>query len=95
MSADDHRATRLEDLLEVVEQIRRANAGGHHDLARTLNERLALLLSQTPERLLKTRELADWDHSPDGKLEAEALASDALDELRAELLALGPTASWH
>jgi hypothetical protein len=95
MSASAHRLTRLEDLRDVVEQIRRASGRNEHDLAGSLNERLALLLSESPEQLLKTRELADWQHVPERKHEADALAGDALDEIRSEILALGPSASWH
>jgi hypothetical protein len=82
-------------MLEVVEQIRRANSEDDHGLAEKLDERLALLLAGSPEKLLKTRELADWDFAAHTREESDALAADALGEIRAAVLALGPSASWH
>jgi len=82
-------------MLDVVERIRRANASHDHSLADRLNERLAQLLSESPEHLLMTRELAEWQASPDQTRDGDALAADSLDELRALILALGPGPSWH
>jgi hypothetical protein len=95
VSAHQHRLTRLESMLDVVEQIRRANNDGDHRLAMELSERLDQLLAGNPEELLKTKELADWDFSVQKKREADALAANALDELRSAVLALGPSPSWH
>jgi hypothetical protein len=82
-------------MLDVVEQIRRANDRDDHTLARRLNEHLASLLSESPEHLLKTRELADWQFSAQKKEESDARVGAALGELRAAVLALGPGPSWH
>jgi hypothetical protein len=95
VSGHQHRLTRLEGLLDVVGQIRRANDDGDHQLAAKLDERLGELLAGTPEQLLKTRELADWQFSAHSKRETDTLASDALDEIRSAVLASGPSPSWH
>jgi hypothetical protein len=80
---------------DLVEQIRSANERDDHALARRLNEHLSLLLAASPEKLLKTRELADWNVSARTRHEGDALAADALEELRDAALALGPSPSWH
>jgi hypothetical protein len=95
VSSDQQRLTRLEGMVDVVEQIRRANNDGDHRLATRLSERLDKLLAGNPEQLLKTKELADWEFSVKRKREGDALAANALDELRSAVLALGPSPSWH
>lgn len=95
MSADQQPLTRLKGMLDVVEQIRRANNDGDHRLAAKLSKRLDQLLAGNPEELLKTKELADWEFSVRRKRDGDALAADALDELRSAVLALGPSPSWH
>jgi hypothetical protein len=92
VSAHPHR---LERILDVVEQIRHANKQADHERAEQLNERLGIFLAGSPEKLLKTRELAGWDFSAHTKSETDALAADALDEIRTAVLALGPSPSWH
>ncbi|MCW2978208.1 MAG: hypothetical protein JWM06_3489 [Actinomycetia bacterium] len=79
----------------VVDEIRHANERDDRALAEELNERLRALLAESPERLLKTRELADWRFSAETKRESDALTEASLGELRAAALALGPTPSWH
>jgi hypothetical protein len=95
MSAHQQKLGRLERMLDVVDQIRQANERDDHGLSEKLNERLRLLLAESPERLLKTRELAEWRFSAHTKPESDARAEAALGELRAAVLALGPTPSWH
>jgi hypothetical protein len=82
-------------MLDVVEHIRRANDKDDQGLTEKLDERLGVLLAGSPETLLKTRELADWDFAAHTKRETDALAAGALGEIRAAVLALGPSASWH
>jgi hypothetical protein len=95
VSTHAHRAGHLQRLRELAGEIRRANRDDDFDLATRLNEHLGRLLSESPEHLLKTRELADWRFSATGKAHGDELAADAIEELEAAALALGPSPSWH
>jgi hypothetical protein len=97
MSAQDHRHrhARLGAMHEIVERIRRANHDENHRLAGKLSEHLAELLSESPEHLLSTQELADWEFSSAQKQEGDELASNALDEIRSVAVSYGPSSSWH
>jgi hypothetical protein len=95
MSTDTKRLRGLERIHDVVYELRRANNGGDFDLAAKLNEYLRLLLAESPEKLLKTEELAATRFSPSNKERADKLAGDSLAEIQDKLLALGPSLSWH
>lgn len=80
---------------EIVERIRRASHEENHRLANKLSEHLAELLSESPEHLLRTQELADWEFSSTQQQEGDELASNALDEIRSVAVSYGPSSSWH
>ena len=95
MSTDTKRLRGLERIHDVVYEIRRANDGDDFDLAGKLNEYLGLLLAESPEKLLKTEELAATRFSASNKERVDKLAGDSLAEIQDKLLALGPSLSWH
>jgi hypothetical protein len=95
MSSHAHRVGQLERIRDLIGAIRHANGRDDFNLARKLNEHLALALAESPEHLLKTRELADWKFTAKNKHRSDSLAEDALEEVRAQLAALGPTPAWH
>lgn len=95
VAAREHARARLEDMVDVVERFRRANRDGDGQLANRLNEHLDRLLTESPEHLLRTRELADWRFRRDGQSHGDALARDALAELKDAILALGPRPAMH
>ncbi|MGZ4425381.1 MAG: hypothetical protein ACXVZK_12015 [Gaiellaceae bacterium] len=95
MSSHPHPAGQLERIRGLISEIRHANARDDFNLARKLDEHLALPLAESPEYLLKTRELADCKFSAKNKQRNERLAADALEQVRARIAALGPTAAWH
>jgi hypothetical protein len=95
MSSHTHHAGQLERIRDLISEIRHANARADFNLARKLDEHLALALAESPEHLLKTRELADCKFSAKNKQRNERLAADALEEVRARIAALGPTPAWH
>src|SRR4051812_30570532 len=90
----DH-LTWLDRVHEIVREIRRANDRDEFSLATRLSEHLGQVLNEDPEHLLKTKELAHWKFSAAGKTHGDRLAAAALDEIRARVLELGPSASWH
>jgi hypothetical protein len=91
----ESRLDHLRALIDLVEQIRRANHDGDHRRVASLNERLSHALAESPEALLKTQELADWRSRGDNKDACDRLAADALDELQAVVLAHGLSPSTH
>jgi hypothetical protein len=95
VSTHGYNLPRLGELRDLVERIRLANDHDDHRLADKLNGTLARMLAESPEHLLKTRELADWRFSAERKEEGDARVAAALAELRALILSLGPSASWH
>lgn len=95
MSTDTKRLRGLERIHDVVHEIRRANDGDDFALATKLNEYLGLLLAESPEKLLRTEELADARFSAENKESVDKLTGDSLEEIQDKLLALGPSPSWH
>jgi hypothetical protein len=95
VSSQPHHAGPLERIRDLIGEIRHANDRDDFNLARKLNEHLALALAESPEHLLKTRELADCKFNAKNKPRNESLAADSLEEMRARIAALGPTAAWH
>jgi hypothetical protein len=95
MSTDTNRLRGLERIHDVVHEIRRANDGDDFPLATKLNEYLGLLLAESPEKLRRTQELATARFSAENKASLDKLAGDSLGEIQDQLLALGPSPSWH
>jgi hypothetical protein len=95
MSTDTKRLRGLERIHDVVHELRRANDGGDLDLATKLNEYLGLLLAESPEKLLRAKELAATHLSAGNKEYADKLAGDSLAEIQDKLLALAPSPSWY
>jgi hypothetical protein len=95
VATDTKRLRGLERIHDVVREIRRANDVDDFPLATKLNEYLGLLLAESPEKLLRTNELAAVRFSPENKQRVEKLAGDSLEEIQGKLLALGPGPSWH
>jgi hypothetical protein len=85
----------LRALIDLVEQIRDVNRKGDHRRVARLNERLVRALAESPEELLRTHELAAWCSRGDNTDECDRLATDALDELQAVVLAHGLSPSSH
>jgi len=94
MPADTQRLRGLERIHDVVREIRRANDGDDFAHASKLDEYLRLLLGESPEKLLRTGELAATLFSAENKEHADRLADEALQEVEDKLLALGPSSSW-
>jgi hypothetical protein len=78
-----------------VREIQLANDAEDFDLATKLNEYLGLLLAESPEKLLRTEELAAGRFSAESKEDADKLAGDSLGEIQDKLLALGRSPSWY
>jgi hypothetical protein len=95
VATDTKRLRWLERIHDVVREIRRANDVDDFPLATKLNEYLGLLLAESPEKLLRTNELAAVRFSPENKQRVEKLAGDSLEEIQGKLLALGPGPSWQ
>jgi hypothetical protein len=94
-SRESSQLNHLRALIDLVEQIRGANRDGDHRRVARLNERLANALAESPEELLRTHELAAWCSTGDNADECDRLATGALDELQAVVLAHGLSPSSH
>jgi hypothetical protein len=95
MSTDTKRLRGLERIHDVVHEIRRANDGDDFALATKLIEYLGLLLGESPEKLVRTEELAAARFSAENKERTDKLAGDSLAEIQDKVFALGPSPSWH
>jgi hypothetical protein len=84
----------LERIHDVVREIRRVNEGDDFDHATKLNEYLGLLLAESPEKLLRTEELAATRFSAENKELADSRIGSSLGEIQDRLIAFGPRLTW-
>ena len=94
MPTDTERLRSLERMHDVVHEIRGANDGDDFDHATKLNEYLGLLLAESPEKLLRTEELAATRFSAENKELADSRIGGSLGEIQDRLIALGPRLTW-